>query len=115
MDKYSLTFDEACEFLGVSRSTAKKWISSGRLAATRKDPSKQQSPYLLTRKACIAALSDPVHTVSVIGGGATKEIQCQSSAGVSFGMPTSRHRTENALNSLLAQRTSAKHRSCTTD
>ncbi|WP_072189260.1 MULTISPECIES: helix-turn-helix domain-containing protein [Yersinia] len=115
MDKYSLTFDEACEFLGISRATAKKWISSGRLAATRKDPSKRQSPYLLTRKACIAALSDPVHTVSVIGGGSAKDISCQSSAGVPFGMPISRLRTENELSNLLAQRTSAKRRSYTID
>ena len=65
MEAYALTPDEACAFLGISRSTASNWIRSGRLTATRKDPSKPKSPYLVTRRACIAALNNPMHTVAV--------------------------------------------------
>ncbi|MDU4940347.1 MAG: helix-turn-helix domain-containing protein [Mixta calida] len=95
MEAYALTLDEACAFLGISRSTASNWIRSGRLTATRKDPSKPKSPYLVTRQACIAALNNPMHTVAV-------------SAGVT------RRRAASELRNLLAQRTESKHRSCTT-
>lgn len=45
MEPYSLTLDEACQFLKISRPTATNWIRTGRLQATRKDPTK---PNLLT-------------------------------------------------------------------
>ncbi|EMK7419457.1 TPA: helix-turn-helix domain-containing protein, partial [Escherichia coli] len=54
MESYSLTLDEACQFLKISRPTATNWIRTGRLQATRKDPTKPKSPYLTTRQACIA-------------------------------------------------------------
>ena len=65
MESYSLTLDEACQFLKISRPTATNWIRTGRLQATRKDPTKPKSPYLTTRQACIAALQSPLHTVQV--------------------------------------------------
>lgn len=37
MESYSLTLDEACQFLKISRPTATNWIRTGRLQATRKD------------------------------------------------------------------------------
>ncbi|HAP1310607.1 TPA: helix-turn-helix domain-containing protein, partial [Escherichia coli] len=40
MESYSLTLDEACQFLKISRPTATNWIRTGRLQATRKDPTK---------------------------------------------------------------------------
>ncbi|MHA0516529.1 helix-turn-helix domain-containing protein [Citrobacter portucalensis] len=48
MESHSLTLDEACAFLQISRPTATNWIRSGRLQATRKDPAKPKSPYLTT-------------------------------------------------------------------
>ncbi|WP_342082428.1 helix-turn-helix domain-containing protein, partial [Escherichia coli] len=78
---YSLTLDEACQFLKISRPTATNWIRTGRLQATRKDPTKPKSPYLTTRQACIAALQSPLHTVQVSAGdGITEERKCHSSA-----------------------------------
>ncbi len=50
MESYSLTLDEACQFLKISRPTATNWIRTGRLQATRKDPTKPKSPYLTTRQ-----------------------------------------------------------------
>lgn len=83
MESYSLTLDEACAMLGISRPTATNWIKSGRLQAKRKDPSKTKSPYLTTRQACIAALNSPLHTVAVSAGdGIREETKCHSSAEV---------------------------------
>ncbi|QNO00924.1 excisionase [Serratia phage vB_SspM_BZS1] len=114
MDKYSLTRDEACAFLGVSAPTLTAWIRSGRLSATRKDPTKPKSPYLITRNACIAALNIPIHTVPVSAADTTEETSCLSSVEVKPGTRVTRNRAANVLRKALAQRTSAKHRSCTT-
>ncbi|EEZ1935800.1 helix-turn-helix domain-containing protein [Escherichia coli] len=115
MEPYSLTLDEACHFLKISRPTAINWIRTGRLQATRKDPTKPKSPYLTTRQACIAALQSPLHTVQVSAGdGITEERKCHSSAEMKYGMPRIRSRAGNELRNLLAQRTSGKLRSCTT-
>ncbi|ENM7000790.1 recombinase family protein [Escherichia coli] len=110
-----VTLDEACQFLKISRPTATNWIRTGRLQATRKDPTKPKSPYLTTRQACIAALQSPLHTVQVSAGdGITEERKCHSSAEMKYGMPRIRSRAGNELRNLLAQRTSGKLRSCTT-
>lgn len=53
MESYSLTLDEACQFLKISRPTATNWIRTGRLQATRKDPTK---PKLLTSQHGMPAL-----------------------------------------------------------
>ncbi|HAT6800601.1 TPA: helix-turn-helix domain-containing protein [Citrobacter freundii] len=115
MEQFSLTLDEACALLGISRPTATNWIRSGRLQATRKDPSKPKSPYLTTRQACIAALRSPLHTVVVSAGdGMQEKKQCHSSAEAKYGTPRTRSRAGSELRNLLAQRTNGKRRSCTT-
>ncbi|ASO56886.1 DNA-binding protein [Salmonella enterica] len=115
MESHSLTLDEACAFLKISRPTATNWIRTGRLQATRKDPTKPKSPYLTTRQACIAALNSPLHTVDVSAGDAFKEgNKCQSSVEVKYGTPRTRSRAGSELRNLLGQRTSGKLRSCTT-
>ncbi|MCG7367368.1 helix-turn-helix domain-containing protein [Pantoea sp. ACRSH] len=115
MESYALSMDEACAFLGISRPTCNKWIKTGRLAATRKDPSKPKSPYLLTRQACIAALNNPMHTVAVSAADAHEEKSpCRSFAEVKFGTPVSQRRAEKELSSLLARPTGSKRRSSTT-
>ncbi|WP_312465770.1 helix-turn-helix domain-containing protein [Atlantibacter hermannii] len=112
MESYSLTLDEACAMLGISRPTATNWIKSGRLQATRKDPAKPKSPYLTTRQACIAALNSPLHTVAVSAGdGIREELICHSSAEVRPGTPVSHCRTAKDLSSLLGQRTKGRPRS----
>ncbi|WP_152671541.1 helix-turn-helix domain-containing protein [Xenorhabdus khoisanae] len=114
MDRYPLTFDEACGFIGISPPTLRKWIRTGRLVASRKDPTKKQSPYLITRQNCIAALNNPIHTISVSAVDAKEGNRCQYSAETRLGTPTSRSRAARELNNLLAQRTNGKRRSCMT-
>ncbi|WP_261426878.1 helix-turn-helix domain-containing protein [Serratia marcescens] len=63
MVKHSLTLNEACELLGISRVTARKWIEIGRLKATRKDPEKPKSPYLITPEALRDSLVNPCYQV----------------------------------------------------
>ncbi|HEJ9030280.1 TPA: helix-turn-helix domain-containing protein [Serratia marcescens] len=115
MDKYSLSRSEACNFLGISAPTLTSWIRSGRLQATRKDPSKTKSPYLITRQACIAALNNPIHTVPVSADSETEELKCQSSAEVKSGTRVTRNQAASALRKALGQRTRSKLRSCTTN
>ncbi|EBJ5099386.1 DNA-binding protein [Salmonella enterica] len=118
MESHSLTLDEACAFFKISRPTATNWIRTGRLQATRKDPTKPKSPYLTTRQACIAALQSPLHTVKVSAGDDIKEERkCPSSAEVKYGTRPTRHRAGSELRkalglptsgSLLSYMTSAK-------
>ncbi|QUG76012.1 helix-turn-helix domain-containing protein [Erwinia sp. E602] len=114
MEAYSLTLDQACAFLGISRPTASNWIRSGRLAATRKDPSKSKSPYLVTRQACIAALNNPLHTVAVSAADKHEGRSCQSFVGAKHGTPVSHQRAVRELNNLLARPTSSKRKNSTT-
>lgn len=107
MESHSLTLDEACAFLKISRPTATNWIRTGRLQATRKDPTKQKSPYLTTRQACIAALQSPMHTVAVSAGdGIKEERKCHSSAEVKYGTPRTRSRAGGELRKVLGLPTS---------
>lgn len=107
METYSITLDEACAMLGISRPTATNWIKSGRLQATRKDPAKPKSPYLTTRQACIAALNSPLHTVAVSAGDEHKEDRkCPSSAEVKYGTPRTRSRAGSELRKALGLPTS---------
>nr|WP_261437884.1 helix-turn-helix domain-containing protein [Serratia entomophila] len=115
MDKYSLSRSEACNFLGISAPTLTSWIRSGRLQATRKDPSKNKSPYLITRQACIAALNNPIHTVPVSADDAHEEkAACHYSAEGKPGTGVTRRQAAKELRSRLGLRTDAKRRSCTT-
>ncbi|EBR8431416.1 helix-turn-helix domain-containing protein [Salmonella enterica] len=112
MESHSLTLDEACAFLKISRPTATNWIRTGRLQATRKDPTKPKSPYLTTRQACIAALQSPLHTVKVSAGDdITEELKCHYSAEVKHGTPVSHCRTAKDLSNLLGQRTKGRPQS----
>jgi len=101
METFALSMDEACAFLGISRPACQQWIRTGRLMATRKDPSKPKSPYLLTRQACIAALNNPMHTVAVSAADAHEENKsCRSSAEVpswygSYTTPGGKHIKES--------------------
>ncbi|MDU3815745.1 helix-turn-helix domain-containing protein [Mixta calida] len=115
MEAYALSMDEACAFLGISRPTCQQWIRTGRLTATRKDPSKPKSPYLVTRQACIAALNNPMHTVAVSAADKHEEKPCRSFAEVKFGTPVSQRRAEKELSSLLARPTSSRRRNSTTN
>lgn len=115
MDRYSLTKAEAAQFIGVSLPTLTSWVNSGRIHATRKDPSKPKSPYIFTRQACIAALNNPVQTVPVSEGDMQKEKVCRSSAEVKSGTRASRYQATKDLKNLLEQRTRGKHRNSTTD
>ncbi|EEL0257790.1 helix-turn-helix domain-containing protein [Salmonella enterica] len=108
MESHSLTLDEACAFLKISRPTATNWIRTARLQATRKDTSKPKFPYLTTRQACIAALHSPMPTVQVSAGdGITEELTCHYSAEVKLGTPVSHCRTAKDLSNLLGQRKKA--------
>ncbi|WP_294107221.1 helix-turn-helix domain-containing protein [Providencia sp.] len=115
MDKFSLSFSEACLFIGVSPPTLRNWIKTGRLIAAQKNPLKKQSPYLLTRQNCIAALNNPINTINVSGVDAKEGNQCQYSKGVPVGTPTSQSRAVKELSSHLERRTEGKRRSCTTN
>ncbi|EOI3191320.1 helix-turn-helix domain-containing protein [Salmonella enterica subsp. enterica serovar 4,[5],12:i:-] len=116
MESHSLTLDEACAFLKISRPTATNWIRTGRLQATRKDPSKPKSPYLTTRQACVAALQSPLHTVQVSAGDdITEELKCHYYAEVKPGTPVSHCRTAKDLSSLLGQRTKGRPQSFMTN
>ncbi|WP_071933909.1 helix-turn-helix domain-containing protein [Xenorhabdus hominickii] len=115
MDRYPLTFDEACNFVGVSPPTLRNWIRTGRLVAARKDPTKKQSPYLITRQNCIAALNNPIHTIKVSAVDVKEGYKCQYSAETRLGTPISRSRVVRELNNLLAQRTGGRRRNCTTN
>lgn len=115
MDKYSLTFDEACKFIGVSPPTLRGWIRSGRIVATRKAPQKKQSPYMLTRQNGIATLNNSIQAIDVSAVDAKEGKKCQYSAGATLGTLTSQSRAVKELNNLLRQRTESRRRSCTTN
>ena len=65
MEEEVFTRDEAAAFLKVDKGTIAQWIKSGRLAATRKNPHKKKSPYLICKTDCIAAVKNPIHNQPV--------------------------------------------------
>lgn len=73
MEKFSLNRHEAAAFIGIDKDTLTQWCRSGRIAYTKKNPTKPNSPYMFTRTACIAALNNPIQTVPVSAVGATGE------------------------------------------
>ncbi|AWC81884.1 TPA: helix-turn-helix domain-containing protein [Serratia marcescens] len=83
MVKQSLTLNEACELLGVSRVTARKWIEAGRLKATRKDPDKPKSPYLITPEALRDALVNPCYQVQPLSN-SSEEIGSENKGEVTM-------------------------------
>ncbi|MFL4422761.1 helix-turn-helix domain-containing protein [Serratia marcescens] len=63
MEKRCLTLNEACELLGISRVTARKWIEVGRLKATRKNLARPKSPYMIMPESLREALNHPSYQV----------------------------------------------------
>ncbi|HFJ4332819.1 TPA: helix-turn-helix domain-containing protein [Serratia liquefaciens] len=105
MEKQSLTLNEACELLGVSRETARKWIEIGRLKATRKDTTKPKSPYLITPDACREALTNPAYGVPTL---AAKQVSLQSNATHHLTQLPSREGAAEVLRKMLAHRTKGR-------
>nr|WP_240116225.1 helix-turn-helix domain-containing protein [Erwinia endophytica] len=114
MEKYSLSREEAAQFMGIDRDTLTQWCRSGRIIFTKKNPLKPNSPYLFTRTACIAALKNPLQTVGVSAANAHEESTCHFSAEMIPGTPVSSSRTANVLSDLLGRRTKGRLRNSTT-
>ena len=114
MEEVIFTRDEAADFLRVSEGTVAEWIKSGRLAATRKNPAKKKSPYLICLTDCIAALKNPIHNQPVNAVDVQEDKACQSSNVPVRGTATSLRLVGAELDGLLAQRTKGKHRSSMT-
>ncbi|OON34765.1 DNA-binding protein [Izhakiella australiensis] len=115
MERFSLSRQQAADFIGIDTDTLSQWCRSGRIVYTRKNPEKPKSPFLFTRQACIAALNNPLHTVAVSAGDAhEKEKTCHYSVEGMSGTAATQRRSAKGLKSLLGQRTESKLRSCTT-
>ncbi|WP_435929209.1 helix-turn-helix domain-containing protein [Dryocola sp. BD613] len=110
MEEEIFTRDEAATFLRVSEGTVAEWIKSGRLAATRKNPSKRKSPYLICKTDCIAALKNPIHNQPVNAVGVQEEKACQSSNVPVRGTATSLRLVGTELDALLGQWTKGRRR-----
>ncbi|WP_257839743.1 helix-turn-helix domain-containing protein [Salmonella enterica] len=114
MEEKIFTRDEAADFLRVSEGTVAEWIKSGRLVATRKNPEKKKSPYLICKSDCIAALKNTIHNQPVNAVDVQEDKACQSNSVPVRGTATSLRLVESELDGLLAQRTKGKHRSSMT-
>ena len=110
MEEVIFTRDEAADFLRVSEGTVAEWIKSGRLAATRKNPAKKKSPYLICKTDCIAALKNPIHNQPVNAVDVQEGKACQSNNVPVRGTATSLRLVASELDGLLAQRTKGKRR-----
>lgn len=111
MEEKIFTRDEAADFLRVSEGTVAEWIKSGRLVATRKNPEKKKSPYLICKSDCIAALKNPIHNQPVNAVDVQEDKACQSNSVPVRGTATSLRLVEVELDGLLGQRTKGKRRS----
>lgn len=114
MEKYSLSREEAAQFMGIDKDTLTQWCRSGRIAFTKKNPLRPNSPYLFTRTACIAALKNPLQTVGVSAANAHEEKTCRFSAEMTPGTPASHNRTAGELSALLEQRKKGRQLNSTT-
>ncbi|MHA0917160.1 helix-turn-helix domain-containing protein [Kosakonia cowanii] len=115
MEEVIFTRDEAAAFLRISEGTVAEWIKTGRLPATRKNPSKKKSPYLICKTDCIAALKNPIHNQPVNAVDVQEDKACQSNSVQVRGTATSLRLVESELDGLLAQRTKGKHRNSMTN
>ncbi len=113
----TLSRKEAAAFIGIDEDTLSIWCKIGKIAYTKKNPTKPKSPYLFTRTACIAAINNPIQTVPVSAVDATEkgDKQCQSSVEEIRGMGTTRRQAAKELRNLLGLRTKSKLRNCTTE
>lgn len=114
MEEMVFTRDEAAEFLRVDKGTVTQWIKSGRLHATRINPHKKKSPYLICKTDCIAALKNPIHNQPVNAVDVQEEKACQSNSVPVRGTATSLRLVATELDGLLGQRTKGKHRNSMT-
>ncbi|CDG19948.1 putative excisionase [Xenorhabdus poinarii G6] len=117
IESVTLSRKQAAAFIGIDEDTLSLWCKIGKIAYTKKNPTKPKSPYLFTRSACIAAINNPIQTVPVSAVDTTEkgDKQCQSSVEEIRGMGTTRRLAAKELRSLLGQRTKSKLRSCTTE
>ncbi len=117
IESITLSRKKAAALIGIDVDTLSLWCQIGKIAYTKKNPTKPNSPYLFTRAACIAAINNPIQTVIVSAVDATEkgDKQCQSSVEEIRGMGTTRRQAAKELRSLLGQRTKSKLRSCTTE
>lgn len=113
MDEEVFTRDEAAAFLKVDKGTIAQWIKSGRLAATRKNPHKKKSPYLICKTDCIAAVKNPIHNQPVNAVDVQEEKACQSNYAVARGTATSSRQMDHELDVLLKPQTREKRRNFT--
>ncbi|UBU94855.1 MULTISPECIES: helix-turn-helix domain-containing protein [Edwardsiella] len=111
MEEEVFTRDEAAAFLKVDRGTIAQWIKSGRLAATRKNPHKKKSPYLICKTDCIAAVKNPIHNQPVSAVDVPEDKACQSNNVPVRGTATSLRLVGAELDALLGQRTKGKRKS----
>lgn len=113
MEEQIFTRDEAAAFLRVDKGTISEWIRSGRLVATRVNPHKKRSPFLICKTDCIAALKNPIHNQPVNAVDVHEEKACQSNYEAVPGTVTSLRQAGSELDALLKQRTRGKHKSFT--
>ena len=113
MEEEVFTRDEAAAFLTLDKGTVAQWIKSGRLAATRKNPHKKKSPYLICKTDCIAAVKNPIHNQPVNAVDVQEDKACQSNSVAKHGIAISSRQTESELDSLLKQRTKGRRRNFT--
>ncbi|WP_312836683.1 helix-turn-helix domain-containing protein [Pantoea sp.] len=113
MEEEIFTRDEAAAYLKVDKGTVTQWIKSGRLPASRVNPSRPKSPYLICKSDCIAAIKNQIHNREVNAVGVQENKACQSNYVPAHGTATSLRQTASELDDLLRQRTRGKHRSFT--
>ncbi|WP_242633932.1 helix-turn-helix domain-containing protein [Atlantibacter hermannii] len=114
MEEEVFTRDEAAAFLKLDKGTIVQWIKSGRLAATRKNPQKKKSPYLICKSDCIAAVKNTIHNQPVNAVDVQEDKACQSNCVPVRGTATSLRLVGAELDALLGQRTKGKHRNSMT-
>lgn len=111
MEEEVFTRDEAAAFLKVYKGTVTEWIRSGRLRASKINPEKRKSPYLICKSDCIAALKNTINNQTVNAVDMQEGKACQSNNVPVRGTATSLRLVEAELDGLLGQRTKGKRRS----
>ncbi|MDF7681874.1 helix-turn-helix domain-containing protein [Enterobacteriaceae bacterium ESL0689] len=113
MEEEVLTREEAANFLKIDKGTVAQWIKSGRLAATRVNPHKKKSPYLICKTDCIAAVKNTINNQPVNAVDVQEDKACQSNNVPVRGTVTSLRLVETELDGLLGQRTKGRRRNST--
>ncbi|WP_072064920.1 helix-turn-helix domain-containing protein [Pluralibacter gergoviae] len=113
MEEEVFTRDEAAAFLKVYKGTITDWIRSGRLPASRVNPEKKKSPYLICKSDCIAALKNTINNQTVNAVDMQEGKACQSNYVVKPGTATSSRQMDRELDDLLKPQTKGKRRNFT--